>query len=417
MTSNSSRRSLPKIPLVSIIIPCYNPGDRIVGCLASCLAQTYSRIEVIVVDNQSTDSSIKYVHATALGARTPVKVVCCEKRGAPSARITGFDCADGDILLWIDADDELHPDAVKMHVETFSRYPAVSLVSTGPFIQRHLIGGVGMAEFRVNTVVSSDMMLRLLLNDWQPMGAWAMDRASIERLHSLNAWLPHLTAWNERHFLICAVMTGVAFVCTPEALMVHHRWSGSQLSRSVARARRHYCIAEIIRSARDLAKHLSFPLTTDHRFLLEIPRGLLLPRVNFRGKAPPLDSKGDRGQSLVSRVLLNPQFWTDPSVHLDLSGNTLEWYGSLLTRQLWEMARAECIYQHSDPMAAALNRYCDMLGLDSAEAPMQENIPLSMVEFYPKGLPLLINYRLPVIKILKKLYCEDFFQEIPFPNI
>lgn len=103
-------------PLVSIIVPAYNAEDYLDRCLASIARQTYRCIEVIVVNDGSTDRT------PAICARwqsEDPRIVTLEKvnSGLPAARNTGLRAASGSWVLFVDSDDELLPIAVEKLIE------------------------------------------------------------------------------------------------------------------------------------------------------------------------------------------------------------------------------------------------------------------------------------------------------------
>ena len=97
---------------VSIIIPCYNAARWIAETLQSCFAQTYRPIEIIIVDDGSSDNSRavaeKYLAQTAL----PYQVISVTNGGASRARNIGWQRATGDWIQFLDADDLLHPEKI-----------------------------------------------------------------------------------------------------------------------------------------------------------------------------------------------------------------------------------------------------------------------------------------------------------------
>lgn len=97
------------VPLVSIIIPCYNAGRWLAQTLESALAQTHPSIEIIVVDDGSSDNSLAI--ARSFEPRG-VCVVAQANSGASAARNHGLRLARGEFILFLDADDLLSPDAV-----------------------------------------------------------------------------------------------------------------------------------------------------------------------------------------------------------------------------------------------------------------------------------------------------------------
>jgi len=101
--------------LVSIVIPAYNAEQWLADTLRSCLAQTWPRIEVIVVDDGSADRTLEVARRFE---RATVKVVTQPNQGAAAARNRGLDLAQGSFIQWLDADDLLHPQKIanQMHV-------------------------------------------------------------------------------------------------------------------------------------------------------------------------------------------------------------------------------------------------------------------------------------------------------------
>jgi GT2 family glycosyltransferase len=94
---------LPERPLVSIVIPCFNYGRYLAEAIESARAQTHPDVEVIVVDDGSTDDTAE------IAARYPVKLVRQRNRGVGAARNRGASEARGELLVFLDADDVLEP--------------------------------------------------------------------------------------------------------------------------------------------------------------------------------------------------------------------------------------------------------------------------------------------------------------------
>lgn len=93
-------------PLISIIIPAYNMAERIERCLVSIIGQMSDELEVIVVDDGSTDKTGDVVRRI-VSENAHVRYLSLEHAGASSARNAGIDLAAGDYLMFIDADDEI----------------------------------------------------------------------------------------------------------------------------------------------------------------------------------------------------------------------------------------------------------------------------------------------------------------------
>jgi glycosyltransferase involved in cell wall biosynthesis len=95
-------------PLVSIVIDNHNYARYVGAAIESALAQTYETIEIIVVDDGSTDGSRSIIAAYA-GRLT---IIFQDNRGQSGAFNTGFEASKGEIVMFLDSDDLLRPDAV-----------------------------------------------------------------------------------------------------------------------------------------------------------------------------------------------------------------------------------------------------------------------------------------------------------------
>jgi glycosyltransferase involved in cell wall biosynthesis len=127
---------------VSVVIPNYNYAKTLGLCLAAVRAQTYPVAEVIVVDDGSTDDSVAI--AQSYGARV---LRTGGNYGPPKARNIGAEQAAGDVLLFIDSDVALEPDATQIAVDMLTADPRVAAVC-GAYTAQPLIRDSRIEEYR-----------------------------------------------------------------------------------------------------------------------------------------------------------------------------------------------------------------------------------------------------------------------------
>ena len=113
-------------PTVSVIVPAYNEGAVIARTIASLLAQSYPALEVVIVDDGSTDDTLATARATAADPR--LRVLTQANGGKASALNHGISAATGEIIVVVDADTLLAPDAIRHLVQPLadSRVGAVA---------------------------------------------------------------------------------------------------------------------------------------------------------------------------------------------------------------------------------------------------------------------------------------------------
>ena len=111
-----------KRPLVTVVTPTYNMADWLPRCIASVEAQTYRYIEHIVIDGGSSDGTLEF-----LRSQGSVTWVSEPDRGQSEAINKGLRRANGDVLGWLNADDELTPRAIERVVDALSAHPGAGL--------------------------------------------------------------------------------------------------------------------------------------------------------------------------------------------------------------------------------------------------------------------------------------------------
>ncbi len=97
---------------VSIIIPCYNIAEHLSKCIESVLAQTYPDFELLLVNDGSTDNTLKIIEAFA-EKDMRIKVFTHENKGVSYTRNVGIENAKGEYLMFIDGDDYVKDDYIE----------------------------------------------------------------------------------------------------------------------------------------------------------------------------------------------------------------------------------------------------------------------------------------------------------------
>jgi glycosyltransferase involved in cell wall biosynthesis len=169
--------------LVSVVIVNYNYGRYLPECIDSVLAQDYPRMEVIVVDDGSTDDS----RAIIQGYRGRIAACFQSNGGVISATNTGFLMSHGEVVIFVDADDYLLPGAVAAHAEALQ---GLGVVRSQAYMT--VRRGTELSESRVPLQRATDGDLRSVLLQRGPGSyvcaptsgnAWA--RSFLERIFPL----------------------------------------------------------------------------------------------------------------------------------------------------------------------------------------------------------------------------------------
>ncbi len=112
------------VPLVSVVVNNYNYGRFLREAIDSALNQTYPNVEVVVVDDGSTDGT-----SEVAGRYPKVRLVRQENRGLSGARNSGLAVSEGEYVVFLDADDRLLPEALEVGVEQLGVHPECAFVA------------------------------------------------------------------------------------------------------------------------------------------------------------------------------------------------------------------------------------------------------------------------------------------------
>lgn len=116
----------PALPLVSVIIPTYNRSELLQEAIGSVLSQSFTDYELIIVDDGSTDDTLKRL----LFYGESIRVIHRNNQGVSSARNTGIASSCGSLIAFLDSDDLWRPDKLARQVEFFQKNPDALICQT-----------------------------------------------------------------------------------------------------------------------------------------------------------------------------------------------------------------------------------------------------------------------------------------------
>lgn len=119
--TTGSMKSREEAPLVSVVIPCFNGEAFLKEAIESVITQSYPRVEIIVVDDGSTD------HSGDIAQSYPVRYIHQPNRGLTASRNLGIQESRGSYLVFLDADDRLMPEAIEMGLRVLVQRPECAL--------------------------------------------------------------------------------------------------------------------------------------------------------------------------------------------------------------------------------------------------------------------------------------------------
>ena len=196
---------------VSVVIPVCNKAPYLGACIESVLGQTYGDLEIIAVDDASTDGSLDVLHGY-MDDRLKV-VALPQNLGPAGAAQHAMDLATGTYILRVDADDILLPQRCARQVEFLDAHPEVGVLGTGV----HIIGDSVTTRERATN--DADLRAQLLFGVavFQPTSAY---RAAVLKAHGLR-YEPTWPRYGEDWLFQVRLARHTRFANLPEPLVTY----------------------------------------------------------------------------------------------------------------------------------------------------------------------------------------------------
>jgi len=254
--------------LVSVIMPCLNAGERLRPALASVLAQTWADLEVVFVDNNSTDGSLDAARAMLADGGRPFQIATCPAQGVNHARNHGYGLASGAFIQWLDADDEIAPDKIALQVAALEARPDAD-IAYGDWIEQRFSPSGPQPPRRHELAPVSDQVARTLATVWYPPHLYLLRRAAAGRLQDAQAWWPGRPVATDIEYSALAALMGCRFLHVKGAEATYNIWSDSQISGSTPYRLRAETHAAIFARLRETPPGFGVTLTPRHRLLMD----------------------------------------------------------------------------------------------------------------------------------------------------
>jgi hypothetical protein len=208
------------MPRVSVVMPAYEAAETVGGAVASVLWQTYRDVELVVVDDGSTDETGSIVAAHP----RPVRLVRQENAGVAAARNRGIAEASGDLIAFCDADDVLLPQHLEALVETFDRATGGIATANSYWL---LPGGIHPARVRhKGRFPAPERQRRAILEQNFVSTMSVFPKRLVDEIGPFDESLRQAEDWD---FWLRAILAGRRVVHQPRPLALY-RWGETGLS-------------------------------------------------------------------------------------------------------------------------------------------------------------------------------------------
>jgi len=156
--------------IVSLIIPVYNAEKSIECCVISILEQTYNHIEVIIVNDGSTDNSEEIIYSMSK-LNDNIKYVKQENSGVSVARNHGISVSSGDYIMFVDSDDWLEKDCVEKMVNVLEATNSDYCFSDW-YVEKMSGTYIDYVNKAFNPVLSADLLYRFYIANRRGCAPW-----------------------------------------------------------------------------------------------------------------------------------------------------------------------------------------------------------------------------------------------------
>jgi glycosyltransferase involved in cell wall biosynthesis len=218
------KRQKSVAPLVSVVIPCFNAERWITEAIDSCLRQTYSNVEVIVVDDGSTDGGPRIVES--YGDR--VRLIRQSNAGGCVARNVGFAESNGVYIQFLDADDYIYPEKLARQISRM-RDTECDVVFGDWQHQHHEPDGRVWKQEPAVSGEQKDVLESLLAGWWVSPAALLFRRKIVAEV---DGWDESLAAAQDRDFFTRVAMATEKIAYEPTCDAAYRRYGNVTVGTS-----------------------------------------------------------------------------------------------------------------------------------------------------------------------------------------
>ena len=160
-----------KVGKISVIIPFYNGASFLREAIESVLSQEYSNIQIIAVDDGSTDQSVEQILSIN---DSRIKIIKQQNAGAAEARNTGVQAASGDYLCFLDADDVWDKNKLKLQIQALEENEGVNMIfgQVKEFNDASVLKNISFIPEEKTFVGYSPIALLISKSDFNKVGAF-----------------------------------------------------------------------------------------------------------------------------------------------------------------------------------------------------------------------------------------------------
>lgn len=209
-------------PTVSVVIPAYNKGSTVMSAIESVLHQTFTDLEIIVVDDGSTDDTWKRVNEFG----NHVRYIRQESAGVSAARNRGIEESRGKLVSFLDGDDLWLPRKLGVQLAAFSREPSIDAVQCSAYLVNDALQVV---EARRCDPSRDSLVDFLLFRNLPALGSTLLARR--DRLVALRGFATDLVILEDWDIGCRLARTGT-LRSVPDFLVLYRQHSGNR-SRNV----------------------------------------------------------------------------------------------------------------------------------------------------------------------------------------
>lgn len=344
--------------MISIIIPTYNCAPFLADALNSSIRQSIGDIEVIVINDGSTDNTDEIIKPYL----NKIKYFKQENKGLSAARNRGFRESKGDYICFLDADDILLPEKFEKQLKVFNEYPDCGVVISG-FIFVEEDGK--MEVMRVNKDWHDNALDKLFNHEVFPLHAALIKRSVLEESSLFPENIDTYESQEDWQLWLELALNGVKFSSVPEPLCLY------RIRQNSIRSNRLKHLDGAKRVVNWLYNH---PLSSKYNH--EIKRLELLVETQRMGAYFCLLEKEKLIKSLKGSSQKWPKLWTDPKHYVNFfkrilttheisiwrNKKNIELYHEKIITEFFNYIKNEITeYKRRNMLAAAYLAECDFL--------------------------------------------------------